>query len=1065
MRFLKSKAIFMILSLFLSTLSISLLNIKDVLGQQSVCCERTNTGEFCQYTNQNNCNQNYNIIPTTCEQTAFCQLVCCIDVNTGEVFPNVFAASCINSQNKTVNPANPSCDDILRGCCQIGNQCSIRTENNCNYIASQYGTEVNFNPSINNEVQCVNQCQAQDEGCCITQGNNCEYTTRGQCSTASQTNTQGTSGFYQNIYCSNPQLSCNCEQHARKGCLTDKEDVYWLDSCGNPEEVAENCGYVDGTLCRESGGSAVCASIHCQDTTDFVNNVFDSNMGGFRKNGESWCVYEGKVGTSMDIVGSRHYRHLCVNGEELVEPCEDFRRQFCLQGTLSSGDGNYVEGSCVENKFSDCIEECNTAKDKKGKELVKAINKDRVCCQVKNYCTWAGESEGAGVCLPLVPPGLKFWEDTSDEGEDQTTEAQNICDMGDRKCKSIWEKTLLGGWECKVNCECEKEKWVNDMNILCRSLGDCGAHYNVAGKLTIGGQDSYGKRTKKLDISRIEPFDSFFYISKGLLINESLEGSPFTIDPYAGGGQAGIGASRFMGYPILLLRDLGRSIAGDYGSALGSMMGFIITIHVWWFFYLGKIVLDFGDTKSYVHHFNCEPWTTPTGGSDCEKCDDDPNFECSEYRCRSLGAACRLVNEGTKDVNCVDSNPNDVNSPVISPWYETLSRGHNIELTETGYLILPLMPAYTQVTFGIQLDELAQCKIDNKHTQSYDEMIDYIGSSLYQDQKNITLILPGNVDYTYYIRCQDIHGNKNIAEYTIQLSTAKEPDRTSPVIDHTSILNNAFLPADITETDITLFLNEPATCRWSKVDEAYEFMPGTMSCDNENIEDLTFFNLYECDGLLTNLAPAQDNRFYFRCEDQAENRNQQSYQLTLKGTTPLSIISSEPSGELYMSSPTLRIVTQNGAESGKAVCEFSNNNLNFIEFINTNSNTHTQPLVNMTLGSYYYYIRCMDAGGNEATTTINFAVSVDEQGPIITYIYMTGGGTGNQTTQSGVVTIVTNEKSSCRYNLNNPGFSFDNGIVMTGDNTNEHSLNEYNPLYHVKCRDTFGNIGSYTIYR
>ncbi|MEK6862285.1 MAG: hypothetical protein AABY07_10065, partial [Nanoarchaeota archaeon] len=84
-----------------------------------------------------------------------------------------------------------------------------------------------------------------------------------------------------------------------------------------------------------------------------------------------------------------------------------------------------------------------------------------------------------------------------------------------------------------------------------------------------------------------------------------------------------------------------------------------------------------------------------------------------------------------------------------------------------------------------------------------------------------------------------------------------------------------------------------------------------------------------------------------------------------------------------------------------------------------------------------------------------------EQAPIITYIYSSGGG--NQT--AGIVSITTNEKSICRYSLNNPNFSFENGIAMTGDNTNEHSITEFNPVYYVKCRDIFGNTGFYIIYR
>lgn len=1017
MRFLMKRALINILTI-LSLFSITLI-VNTAEAQQNVCCERTNSGDYCVYTSQGNCNPNYNIAATTCSQTSFCQLVCCIDTNNGEIFPNVYAASCYNTPNKTMNANDPSCSNIPRGCCQIGNQCNIKTESNCNHLASQYGIQPNFNPNINNEAQCINQCQLQDEGCCILPRNLCEYTTREECSTAGQENTQGTSGFYQNTYCSNPRLSCNCEPHARKGCVPNEDDAYWFDSCGNPEEIAEDCDYVQGTLCRENGGSATCASVNCLDTSDFPKNTHDPNMGGFRKNGESWCVYESPIGTSLDFVGSRHYKHLCVNGEELIEPCRDFREQYCIQGNIQFNEGTYIQASCLDNKYKECVDEC---RNKGNKE------KNKQCCESKSYCTWMGEdNEGlGGSCYPSVSPGLKFWPD--EEGEIDE-EVKSVCNKGDTQCTSYWIKNeFTHHKECIKNCECEKKIWVQDMNMLCRSLGDCGAWYNVDEVFTLAGQSTSGPRTAKLELSDAPEIDLLWDLSSNYLnIGDYSTGESFFDYYHEHYGQYWL-------WPFGNTR-LGRWFSRvDY--KLDKFFGFI-------------------NKKKYVHKFDCEPWVPPSEGNYCDRCDKDPNFECSEYKCRSLGASCRLVNEGTGEEKCVSDNPNDVNSPVISPWHEILTQGYNTELTETGYLITPLVPAYSPIRFGIKLNELAQCKVDTQHTQSYDEMINYFGRSIYQKEKNVTLILPGGRDYAYYIRCQDTHGNKNIAEYTIQFSTAREPDLTPPVIDHTSIGNNAYITSGISELNITSFINEPGYCKWSRSDEGYEFMPYEMACEDENIENPTFFSLYECETTLTNINSAQENKYYLRCEDLAGNKNQQSYQLTLIGTTPLNIISAEPAGELFISSPTLRIVTQNGAENGKATCEFSNDNVNFIEFINTNSNIHTQPLINLTLGQYFYYVRCTDIAENEAFTTINFAVSIDEIPPTIIYIYESGD----------VIIVVTNENSSCRYSLNNPNFSFENGIATSGDNTNEHSISELNSIYHLKCRDQFENMGSYTIYR
>src|SRR3989344_269738 len=40
---------------------------------------------------------------------------------------------------------------------------------------------------------------------------------------------------------------------------------------------------------------------------------------------------DGKVGNGRDVVGSRHFRRLCVNGELKTEPCVDYRKEICVK--------------------------------------------------------------------------------------------------------------------------------------------------------------------------------------------------------------------------------------------------------------------------------------------------------------------------------------------------------------------------------------------------------------------------------------------------------------------------------------------------------------------------------------------------------------------------------------------------------------------------------------------------------------------------------------------------------------------------------------------------------------
>ena len=86
-------------------------------------------------------------------------------------------------------------------------------------------------------------------------------------------------------------------------------------------------------------------------------NCYKTENGKDYRNGESWCVYEGESGNGMDLVGSRHFRHVCVQGEETIEPCADFRNEVCKEEKMSSTYGNFQEAACRVNRWTDCIDQ------------------------------------------------------------------------------------------------------------------------------------------------------------------------------------------------------------------------------------------------------------------------------------------------------------------------------------------------------------------------------------------------------------------------------------------------------------------------------------------------------------------------------------------------------------------------------------------------------------------------------------------------------------------------------------------------------------------------------------
>ena len=93
-------------------------------------------------------------------------------------------------------------------------------------------------------------------------------------------------------------------------------------------------------------------------------------------------------------------------------------------------------------------------------------------------------------------------------------------------------------------------------------------------------------------------------------------------------------------------------------------------------------IMGCGDIKEYPAGFQCYPWEPPLGGSDCERCDDDSLHPCSEYRCKSLGASCEFVNEGTEHEACIWANRDDSAPPIMTPWQESLPQGYSFDNTD-----------------------------------------------------------------------------------------------------------------------------------------------------------------------------------------------------------------------------------------------------------------------------------------------------------------------------------------------------------------------------------------------
>lgn len=506
-------------SSIIGILIIVILSIFVYAQNADYCCEKTNYGAWCQNAPVEKCDNKYRKAPTSCDATSYCKQGCCYDSSEGLCMENTPQKIC-DDKNGTWQD-NAECDiaQCELGCCVLDNQAAFVTLTRCKKLSGFYGLETDFRTGVTNEIECIAITQAQDRGACVYEEEftrTCKFTTREQCKNVASTGNMTEPEFFKDYLCSAEELATNCGPTSETMCIDGKDEVYFRDSCGNPANIydsskvndksywkkilgkAESCGvgsanansktcgncdYYSGSLCKEAErgkkatyGNYICKDLNCYETSD----------GKDHRHGESWCSYDGNVGQGKDAVGSRHVRHLCVAGEEIVEPCADYREKVCLESETETTSGKFVEAACIVNRWRDCAQQS---------EKDDCENTDKRDCFwtegasfIKTTEASTGQSGGVsglvygggGACLPNIPPGLKFWEEGETEG---------ICSIASSQCVVTYEKKLLGGKECKENCECLTDTWAGKMNQICAAVGDCGGYVNWVGKYTGDGYD------------------------------------------------------------------------------------------------------------------------------------------------------------------------------------------------------------------------------------------------------------------------------------------------------------------------------------------------------------------------------------------------------------------------------------------------------------------------------------------------------------------------------------------------------------------------------------------------
>ncbi len=549
----------LIYGMFLLVLVIGIFLIQNSNAQEvSYCCERTVNQAWCQNAPQSECNNNYRSVPTSCEATSYCKTGTCVNTVEGVCLENTPKRQCEGQDGITGGAWYDQDSDEVPlcqlGCCLIGDQAAFVTQTRCQKLSSLYGLEINFQQNIQNEIACIASATPSVKGACVLEtqtGRTCKFITKRECQ-----DIQG--DFHENFLCSNPDLGADCGMTKQTTCLEGRDEVYFIDSCGNPANVYDsskvnNVDYwsrVQVSTCGSgsNAGSATCGDCdyYLGSTCKEYNRLTDSGRPKYGDNicrdlsckyqgtryehGETWCATGENPGINDNefvdlnkpgnLPGSRDFRLVCYNGEVSVEPCADFRQEVCVQSSVEG----FSNAACKVNLWRDCyaqdnkndcenidkrdcvwVEGVSILRDDNGEELV---NDNGVLVQrtEEDYIPY---KPGAS-CVPNYPPGFDFWQ----EG----TDSKDICSMASTTCfvqyegGKVVEYKETGFWNflpfgsgrktgeevifCLDNEGNLVTDWVDERKNLCMSLGDCGISKNYIGASGYYDEDDLFKITE-----------------------------------------------------------------------------------------------------------------------------------------------------------------------------------------------------------------------------------------------------------------------------------------------------------------------------------------------------------------------------------------------------------------------------------------------------------------------------------------------------------------------------------------------------------------------------------------
>ncbi len=389
------------------------------------------------------------------------------------------------------------------------------------------------------------------------------------------------------------------------------------------------------------------------------------------KHGESWCVYDGIVGSGFDAVGSRHYKQSCMNGKIYTTECADFRDELCTEvGT---------KAVCRNNRWEDCVaqEDQESCEDTAVRDCYWNDWLDKAA-----YFRGPSNSFENRRCIPIVPPGSKHW----------LGEGQALCQVAN-------EQYNCDGIKCP-------KVWVDSAAVYCYQMGDCGDYFQKDGDFGVGGYENtaYDERVYVYNI----PFDTDFHTQLSLPLF-SFKQQPLTGLEYD--------------FDQSTLSTINRNLAlWKKRSKNQQIVPDIFTM-------VGNIFSGEDPTKAdadTLHTAYCGVWTESRTDEVCSSCQAHPWKPCTEYKCKSIASNCQYVEKngygacvtGSKKSSLISATAFLLDKEKIGEL-DTLTRKDLLKASKTpltvtedlrGYTVVEEVDPYSIVTLVVEDTKPVNCR-------------------------------------------------------------------------------------------------------------------------------------------------------------------------------------------------------------------------------------------------------------------------------------------------------------------------------------------------------------------